>query len=45
VQPAEGYVVTVVAGQVTYQDGEPTDALPGRLVRGPQPAPTPGGAR
>ncbi|MGH9235546.1 MAG: N-acyl-D-amino-acid deacylase family protein [Acidimicrobiales bacterium] len=45
VQPAEGYVVTVVDGQVTYQDGEPTDALPGRLVRGPQPAPTPGGAR
>ncbi|HET6773601.1 MAG TPA: amidohydrolase family protein [Acidimicrobiales bacterium] len=45
VQPAEGYVVTVVAGQVTYQDGEPTDALPGRLVRGPRPAPTPGGAR
>jgi N-acyl-D-aspartate/D-glutamate deacylase len=45
VQPAEGYVVTVVAGHVTYHDGEPTDALPGRLVRGPRPAPTPGGAR
>jgi N-acyl-D-aspartate/D-glutamate deacylase len=45
VQPAEGYVATVVAGQVTYEDGEPTDALPGRLVRGPRPAPTPGGAR
>ena len=45
VQPAEGYVATVVAGRVTYQDGRPTDALPGRLVRGPRPAPTSGGAR
>jgi N-acyl-D-aspartate/D-glutamate deacylase len=43
VQSAEGYVATVVAGQVTYEDGEPTGALPGRLVRGPRPAP--GGTR
>jgi N-acyl-D-aspartate/D-glutamate deacylase len=28
-----------VAGQVTYRDGEPTGALPGRLVRGAQDAP------
>ncbi len=33
VQRARGYRATVVAGQVTYQDGEPTGALPGRLVR------------
>ena len=39
VQAAEGYVATVVAGQVTYQGGDATDALPGRLVRGPQPSP------
>jgi N-acyl-D-aspartate/D-glutamate deacylase len=39
VQRAEGYVATVVAGQVTYRDGEPTDALPGRLLRGAQSAP------
>jgi N-acyl-D-aspartate/D-glutamate deacylase len=39
VQRAEGYVATVVAGQVTYRDGEPTDALPGRLLRGAQAAP------
>ena len=39
VQRAEGYVATLVAGQVTYRDGEPTDALPGRLLRGAQAAP------
>ena len=26
-------------GQVTYEQGEPTDALPGRLLRGAQQAP------
>ena len=31
---------TIVAGEVTYEHGEPTGPLPGRLVRGPQPAPT-----
>ncbi|MGH3003166.1 MAG: D-aminoacylase, partial [Gaiellaceae bacterium] len=35
-QPATGYRHTFVAGVETYVDGEPTDALPGRLVRGPQ---------
>lgn len=39
VQRATGYRHTVVAGQQTYVDGEATDALPGRLVRGPRPAP------
>jgi N-acyl-D-aspartate/D-glutamate deacylase len=34
IQRASGYEVTLVAGQVTYRDGEATDALPGRLVRG-----------
>jgi N-acyl-D-aspartate/D-glutamate deacylase len=33
-QGAVGYRATVVAGAVTYRDGEPTGALPGRLVRG-----------
>ncbi len=32
-QRARGYCATVVAGQITYRDGEPTGALPGRLVR------------
>ncbi|HEX7947044.1 MAG TPA: amidohydrolase family protein [Phenylobacterium sp.] len=39
IQRAEGYTATIVAGQVTYRDGTPTDALPGRLLRGAQPAP------
>jgi len=38
-QRASGYSATVVAGQVTYRDGVATDALPGRLLRGGQPAP------
>ncbi len=33
-QGARGYRATVVAGEITYRDGEPTGALPGRLVRG-----------
>lgn len=33
-QQADGYVATVVSGTVTYRNGQPTGALPGRLVRG-----------
>jgi len=32
-QRADGYVATIVSGQVVYREGEATDALPGRLVR------------
>jgi N-acyl-D-aspartate/D-glutamate deacylase len=39
VQRAAGYAATLVAGQVTYRDGQPTGALPGRLLRGAQAAP------
>jgi N-acyl-D-aspartate/D-glutamate deacylase len=39
IQRATGYTATIVAGQVTYRDGTPTDALPGRLLRGAQAAP------
>lgn len=39
IQRAQGYVATLVAGQVTQRDGEPTGALPGRLLRGAQPGP------
>jgi N-acyl-D-aspartate/D-glutamate deacylase len=35
-QQACGYVATIVAGEVTYRDGVPTGALPGRLIRGGQ---------
>jgi N-acyl-D-aspartate/D-glutamate deacylase len=43
-QGARGYRATMVAGAITYRDGEPTAALPGRLVRGGRdtaPAPLP----
>ena len=35
-QRADGYLHTFVRGIETYADGEPTGALPGVLVRGPQ---------
>jgi N-acyl-D-amino-acid deacylase len=38
-QRARGYRATIVGGQVTYADGRPTGALPGRLVRGGTPDP------
>jgi N-acyl-D-aspartate/D-glutamate deacylase len=38
-QTAEGYVATIVCGEVIAENGVPTDARPGRLVRGRQPAP------
>ena len=34
VQRVDGYRATLCAGQVTFEDGEPTGARPGRLVRG-----------
>ncbi|HEY2482440.1 MAG TPA: amidohydrolase family protein [Caulobacteraceae bacterium] len=39
IQKASGYRATLVAGEVTYRDGEPTGSLPGRLVRGAKSAP------
>ncbi|HEY1709321.1 MAG TPA: amidohydrolase family protein [Rhizomicrobium sp.] len=38
-QRASGYDATIVSGQVIYRDGKGTDALPGKLIRGPQGAP------
>jgi N-acyl-D-aspartate/D-glutamate deacylase len=40
VQRATGYRATLVAGQVVMRDGEPTGALPGRLVRGARRSPS-----
>ncbi len=34
-QTAEGYKMTLVAGQVTFENGVSTGSLPGRLVRSP----------
>jgi len=39
VQRADGWKATICAGEVTLHDGEHTEARPGRLVRGAQPAP------
>ncbi len=38
VQRASGYRATVQTGEVTFEDGESTGALPGKLIRGPQTA-------
>ncbi len=38
-QRAEGYLHTIVSGREVYAGGEHTGELPGRLVRGAQPAP------
>jgi len=37
-QKVHGYEVTIVSGQVTFREGQPTGVLPGKLVRGPQAA-------
>jgi len=36
IQRAEGYKYTIVSGEVVFQDGEPTGAMPGKVVRGGQ---------
>ena len=36
IQRVDGYKHTVVTGEVTYEDGKPTGAMPGKLIRGPQ---------
>lgn len=38
-QDVDGLVLTIKAGQVIYESGEHTGALPGRLVRGARPDP------
>jgi len=38
-QAADGYVATIVSGEIIAENGVPTDARPGKLVRGRQPAP------
>jgi N-acyl-D-aspartate/D-glutamate deacylase len=39
-QRARGYKLTLVSGEAIMVDGQATEARPGRLVRGEQPAPT-----
>ena len=38
-QGAKGYLYTIVSGQVIMENGQPTGALPGRLIRGSQEKP------
>jgi N-acyl-D-amino-acid deacylase len=38
-QKADGYVATIVSGEVIAEHGVPTAARPGKLVRGRQPSP------
>jgi N-acyl-D-aspartate/D-glutamate deacylase len=40
IQKVDGYRATICSGEVIFENGEPTGALPGKLIRGPQPAPT-----
>lgn len=39
-QGAKGYLYTLVAGQVIMKEGVETQAMPGALIRGAQPAPS-----
>ncbi|HEX5376978.1 MAG TPA: amidohydrolase family protein, partial [Phenylobacterium sp.] len=39
IQRADGYRATVVSGVVTFENGEATGDMPGKLIRGPQAAP------
>ena len=39
IQRAQGYVATLVDGVVTFENGEATGEMPGKLIRGPQYAP------
>src|SRR5271156_4800774 len=36
IQRVDGYKYTVVSGEVIFENGEPTGALPGNIIRGPQ---------
>ena len=36
IQRVDGYKYTVVSGEVIFENGEPTGALPGNIIRGPR---------
>ncbi|ATA29720.1 D-aminoacylase [Mycobacterium lepraemurium] len=40
-QTADGYVATIVSGEIIAENGVPTTARPGKLVRGRRPGPAP----
>jgi N-acyl-D-aspartate/D-glutamate deacylase len=37
-QKADGYLATIIAGATSWRNSEPTGAMPGKLIRGPQSA-------
>lgn len=39
-QTADGYKATICSGKIIYENGKATGALPGKLIRGPQAAPS-----
>ncbi len=39
IQEAEGYRMTICSGEIIFENGKETGALPGKLIRGPQSAP------
>jgi N-acyl-D-aspartate/D-glutamate deacylase len=41
IQRADGFKFTILSGEVTFQDGIPTEAMPGKLIGGPQQGPRP----
>jgi N-acyl-D-aspartate/D-glutamate deacylase len=36
IQKADGYKYTILSGEVTFEDGRPTGAMPGMIIRGGQ---------
>jgi len=38
IQRVAGYKYTIASGEVIFQDGEASGAMPGKLIRGPQSA-------
>ena len=41
-QTADGYVATIVSGEIIAENGVSTGARPGELIRGRKPTPVPG---
>ncbi len=39
IQRVDGYRYTIMSGEVSYENGEHTGAMPGKVIRGPQAAP------
>jgi N-acyl-D-aspartate/D-glutamate deacylase len=38
IQSADGYLATILSGEISRRHGEATGAMPGKLIRGPKAA-------